>query len=124
MRKDDLHRLAATLETDGATGSHDEARLARAIGEAFAGRLPEPMTEGDPVDSTDALLDLVAIELPSWSLHLSGASATVQGRWTCAIRETGVRDDDELIGVGKAASPAQAVAAALLRVIALRRGVG
>jgi hypothetical protein len=122
MTKDDLHRLAATLEMDDAIGGEDAARLARAIGEAFPGRSLPQLPRAEVHGSTDALLDLVAGALPSWSLHLSGASATVHGRWTCTIRETGVRDDDELIGVGKAASPARAIAAALLKVIVLRRG--
>lgn len=124
MTKDDLHQLAATLELDDSTGADDAGRLMRAIGDAFPGRSLPQTPRGNAFGSTDALLALVAGELPSWSLHLSGASATVKGRWTCTIRETGVRDDDELIGVGKAASPARAVAAALLKVIALRGGAG
>jgi hypothetical protein len=67
------------------------------------------------------VLCLLAEALPSWSVHISGSSATVAGRWTCTIRETGVRDDDELIGVGKSATLSGAVAAALLKVIGMRR---
>jgi hypothetical protein len=125
MTKDDLHRLAAMLEIGDTLGGEDAARLARTVGDAFPGRLLLPQApDADVFGSTDALLGLVAETLPSWSLHLSGASATIHGRWTCTIRETGVRDDDELIGVGKAASAARAVAAALLKVIALRGGAG
>ncbi len=74
--------------------------------------------------SSDALLDLVAEALPSWSLHITGHSASVAGRWTCTIREIGVRDDDELIGVGKAETLPHALLAALLKVVELRGGGG
>jgi hypothetical protein len=124
MTKDDLHRLAAEIETDQIVGRAGAGRLADAISAAFPDRPLWQAARTEVFGSTDALLAVVAEALPSWSVHLSGASATVRGRWTCTIRETGVRDDDELIGVGKAGSPAQAITAALLNVIALRRGQG
>jgi hypothetical protein len=122
MTKDDLHRLAATLEKDGVIGGEDTDRLAGAIDRAFSDRPKPGNVDADAFGSTDALLALVADALPTWSLHLGGSSATVHGRWTCTIRETGVRDDDELIGVGKSPTAAGAVMAALLKVIALRGG--
>lgn len=124
MTKDELHRLAASLEADDAVGSEEAARLARMISTAFPDRPLWQAAQAGVFGSTDALLALVAEALPSWSVHLSGASAIMRGRWTCTIRETGVRDDDELIGVGKAGSPAGAISAALLKVMALRRGEG
>lgn len=121
MTTDDILRLAANVEADAAA-AQDLSRIAGAITAAFPGRPLWQTARAEVFGSTDALLALVAEALPSWSVHLSGASATVRGRWTCTIRETGVRDDDELIGVGKAATAAGAVTAALLKVIALRGG--
>lgn len=122
MTKDDLHRLAATLERDGVIGSEDADRLAGAIGHAFSDRPMLRTLGAEAFGSSDALLELVAAALPNWSLHLGGSSATVHGRWTCTIRETGVRDDDELIGVGKSPTAAGAITTALLKVMALRGG--
>jgi hypothetical protein len=124
MTKDDLHHLAATLEKDGVIGGENAARLAGAIAASFQGSPMARAARADTFGSTDALLDLVAEALPSWSLHLGGSSATVQGRWTCTIRETGVRDDDELIGVGKSPTAAGAIMAALLKIMVLRGGAG
>jgi hypothetical protein len=122
MTNEDIHRLATSVEADGTSAPDEMNRIAGAISAAFPGRPLWQSAQAEVLGSTDALLALVAEALPSWSVHLGGASATVRGRWTCTIRETGVRDDDELIGVGKAASPAKAITAALLKVIALRAG--
>jgi hypothetical protein len=124
MTKTELHRLADRLEGDGPLEPSEAAQAAALIDAACPDR---PVWRGarlDTLGSTDAMLCLVAEALPSWSVHLGGSSAQVSGRWTCTIRETGVRDDDEAIGVGQAATAADAVAAALLKVLGMRRGAG
>jgi hypothetical protein len=124
MTKEELHALAGRLEGGKAPGADDAGRIAAAIGAAFPDRPVWRGAELRALGSTDAVLGLVAEALPSWSVHVSGHSAASAGRWTCTIRETGVRDDDELIGVGKAATLPDAVTAALLRIIALREPSG
>ena len=120
MPSQELQALAARLEA----GENPGAEMAERVTALLAAAAPDrPLWRGAAaaaLGSTDAALGLLAEALPSWSVHISGSSATVAGRWTCTIRETGVRDDDELIGVGKAATLAGAVAAALLKVIAMR----
>jgi hypothetical protein len=121
MTNDELRRLADRLEGESVLDPETAARIAALIDAAFPGRSPGDGTQA-ALGSTDGVLGLLAEALPSWSVHITGHSATVAGRWTCTIRETGVRDDDELIGVGKAGRLSHAATAALLQVIALRAG--
>ena len=122
MRKEEIHGLADRLERDEALDADARVRVAALIGEAFPDRPLWRSAQDEALASTDGMLNLLAEAFPSWSVHITGHSATVTGRWTCTIRETGVRDDDELIGVGKAGTLSNAVAAALLKVIELRKG--
>jgi hypothetical protein len=121
MTKDQLHDLAARLERGEVPDRAERDRIVGMIAGAFPDRPVRPDAGGEALASTDAVLRLVAEALPSWSVHATGHSASAAGRWTCTIRETGVRDDDELIGVGKAATLASAAMAAFLKIIALRR---
>jgi len=120
MTKEELHSLAARLESGEGPEPEEARRIARLIVAAFPNRPVWRGSQADALGSTDAMLCLVAEALPSWSVHVTGHSASAAGRWTCTIRETGVRDDDELIGVGKADTLPHAVAAALLKIIELR----
>jgi hypothetical protein len=121
MTKEELHALAARFEAGETPDRETAARIADLLERAVPDRPLWRGAQGEALGSTDAVLCLLAEALPSWSVHISGSSATVAGRWTCTIRETGVRDDDELIGVGKSATLSGAVAAALLKVIGMRR---
>ena len=58
--------------------------------------------------------------LPGWEIDLRNASAGLGGSWTCALREGTARDDDQIIGIGKAQTLSLAMVAALLRVAARR----
>ncbi len=123
MTQDELRELVDRLEKDAAPDAATQAEVAGLIAAAFPDRLRHG-AQAEALGSTDGVLDVLAEALPSWTVHITGQSATVAGRWTCTIRETGVRDDDELIGVGKAATLANAAAAALLKIIALRGRTG
>ncbi len=120
MTKDELHALAARLEGGEGPNEAEAGRIADLMGAAFPDRPVWRGARAVALGSTDAALGLLAEALPSWSVHITGHSATAVGRWTCTIRETGVRDDDELIGVGKADTLPNAVTVALLKIIELR----
>ena len=120
MTKEELHALAARLEGGEGLDPEGAGRVAGLIGAAFPNRPVWQSSHAVALHSTDAVPCLVAEALPSWSVHVTGHSARAAGRWTCTIRETGVRDDDELIGVGKADTLPYAVMVALLKVIELR----
>ena len=66
--------------------------------------------------STDGALALAEAVLPGWRVDLEGHARTPDGRWTCSLRASGARDDDEVIGIGHAATPALAILGALIRV--------
>lgn len=71
-------------------------------------------------DVTDHALALVKSVLPGWSVTLEGAALEHGARWTCTLRRSGTRDDEEVIGVGRAASPPLSIVAALLKVQLIR----
>lgn len=66
--------------------------------------------------STDGALALAERILPGWRVDLEGHARTPDGRWTCSLRASGARDDDEVIGIGHAPNPALAILGALIRV--------
>jgi hypothetical protein len=124
MTKEELQTLATRLEAGDGLTRVDASRVADLIGAAFSDRPVWRTGQIEALASTDAVLSLLAEALPSWSVHITGHSASATGRWTCTIRETGVRDDDELIGVGKAEVLPNAVTAAILKIIGLRGAAG
>jgi len=73
----------------------------------------------DVVSSFDKALTLIGQSLPGWGVALDGTAAA-GGAWTCTLRDTGLRDDDEVIGIGRAATPPLAMVLALLRVLIIR----
>lgn len=73
---------------------------------------------------TEDALALVAAVLPGWQIALNGHARTGDGRWTCTLRESGARDDDEQIGTARAPTPALALSGALLAALARAERVG
>lgn len=118
----DADKLIERLESQPGLPESDVADIAALIRRAFPDREVFAQAMRGALGSSDAILALLAEALPSWSVHVTGHSASVAGRWTCTVRETGVRDDDELIGVGKAETLPHAILAALLKVVELRSG--
>lgn len=116
----DLGTLILRLEGEPGLPDDEVAHIVDIVEGAFPGRRTFAEARRRALGTSDELLRLVAEALPTWSIHITGHSVSVAGRWTCTIRETGVRDDDELIGVGKAETLPQAILAALLKIIDLR----
>lgn len=73
----------------------------------------------DVVTSMDKALELIGQSLPGWGVAIEGTVA-IGGAWTCTLRDTGLRDDDEVIGIGTAATPPLAMVLALLQVLIIR----
>lgn len=73
----------------------------------------------DVVTSLDKALDLIGQILPGWGAAIEGTVA-VGGAWTCTLRDAGLRDDDEVIGMGHAATAPLAMILALLQVLIIR----
>lgn len=71
----------------------------------------------DLTTSLDAALQLIVRTLPGWAITLEGSAHSPEGGWSCMLRRSGLRDDEEVIGVGRAATAPVAVVVALLRVM-------
>jgi hypothetical protein len=78
-----------------------------------------PAFDPDLTASFDKALFLIAQVLPGWGVGLDG-TAVAGGTWTCRLRATGLRDDDELIGIGAAETAPVAMIVALLQVLISR----
>lgn len=83
--------------------------------QATAGLLPDSV-----VTSTDAMVALVVAAMPGWYFSIHGRARPGAESWRCSLRRSDVLDDDEVLGTGEAPGLSQAVAAAVLRVAALR----
>jgi hypothetical protein len=118
MNRDQIQPLADRIE--GAASL--ELELAVATLEGLRAALPQAGPDLRPgvVESTDAALHLVTRLVPDWSVALSGTAHEPDGRWKCTLRPSGARDDEEVIGIGRAPTPPLALIAALLRVTIAR----
>lgn len=122
MNPEKLEKIAVAVE-NGSVGDPD---LVKGLLEALQAVFPATGSaeiDANVLVSADAALALAARTLPGWEIDLQNTSAGT-GKWTCAVREGTVRDDDHLIGIGKSGSLALAILSALLLVMARRtRGV-
>jgi hypothetical protein len=120
MNHDDLARLADGIENASA-GDPDAVRdMLAGLKAAFAEHAAARSIDAAVLVSGDAALDLIQSVLPDWTVSLKGKAHLPDGHWTCTLRESTSRDDDELLGVGKGRTPPLAMTAALLRVAARR----
>ncbi len=118
MKPDKLDEIAANVKNVSAGDPEQVKQILQALKEVFP-------AEADRIDagvlvSTDAALTLAEHVLPGWEIDLRNASAGLGGNWNCAMREGTARDDDQLIGIGKAQTIPLAVVCALLQVAARR----
>jgi len=79
-----------------------------------------PVFDPDLAVSTDKAFALITESLPNWAISLEGTAQTTDGRWTCTLRESGLRDDVEVIGIGHAPTAPLAMIVAYLRVMISR----
>lgn len=108
------HRLANAAPGDLAVVAYDGLVLALQQTDLA------PRLDPNLAVSFDKALALIGQTLPNWSFTLQGTVAAVGGTWTCTLRESGLRDDLEVIGFGTAAAPPLAMIVALLRVLLIR----
>lgn len=117
MNPNQLQDLAGRIEA----APEFDTDLAEAVLEGLRTALPEASADlgSGVVESTDAALRVVVATLPAWSIALEG-TASDRGRWACTLRRSGARDDEEVIGIGRAPTPPLALIVALLRVVIAR----
>ncbi len=118
MHNDRLEALAERVE--GAPGPDVGLAIETLTGLRTA--LPESSSDlrAGVVESTDLALQLVTRKLPNWSIALDGTAREPDGHWTCTLRPSGVRDDEEVIGLGRGPTAPLALLVALLRVLAIQ----
>jgi hypothetical protein len=88
------------------------------LGAVDAALSPDRPTDVSALVSTEAALGAVDRVLPGWRITLDRSS-----RWRCTLRESTSRDDDELLGIAVAMTPAIALLAAAIAV-SVRRDCG
>ncbi len=120
MEHDLLKDLLETIENADRLDPDLEVAVLDGMNAAFPGKAIWAAHQPSPLEATDEVLRLVDIVLPNWSISLTGLANETDGRWTCTLREIGVLDNDEIIGVGKAPSISLAIIAAVLKVAILR----
>lgn len=114
------NRLAELQDRLATTAAGDLSSLALdGLTMAWPPTVVPPPFDPDLTSSFDKALSLIADALPGWAVGLEGTAA-VGGTWTCKLRATGLRDDDELIGLGTAATAPLAMIVALLQVLISR----
>ncbi len=118
MHNDQLEALAERIE--GAP--QFDVGLAITALTGLRAALPEASSDlrAGVVESTDMAVHLVARKLPNWSIALDGTAREPDGHWTCTLRPSGVRDDEEVIGTGHGPTAPLALLVALLRVLAIQ----
>ncbi len=120
MEHDLLKGLMEKIENAERLDPELEEAVLDGMNAAFPGKAVWAAHQPSPLEATDEVLRLVDTVLPNWSISLTGLANETDGRWTCTLRETGVLDNDEIIGVGKAPSISLAIIAATLKIAILR----
>jgi hypothetical protein len=102
-----------------------EVEAALALDDALADRVQEALTDATgagieraALDRTDDVLALVSECRTGWSVSMEGVARQPNGHWTCALRQSASRDDDEYLGVGRGPTLPHALLAALLKALA------
>lgn len=117
MSKETVKRLQERAEQaqDLDEGLLHEA--AETLREVFSKAPAHPEALSEP---TEAVLHLIDRCLPGWTITLHGQATEPSGHWHCTLRESDNRDNDTVIGSGRAPTISLALLRALLKVAALR----
>jgi hypothetical protein len=114
MERRNLEEFARRLGAADWGGEETGSLLAEALAAAFPAMAEQARRLGREPADMGAMLEVVSAMFPGWTIALRGKAALPDGSWTCSLRESGVRDDDDVIGIGKAKAPTLALAAAAL----------
>lgn len=116
----DFTTLAAEVESQGAVG----AGQARDLVAALRGLFPKATIDPSTLGSTDALLHLTDRVAPGSDIHLRGMAVEPNGHWSCVIRRSDARDNDEFVASGKGPTLSAAILIATLRLIGYKAANG
>ena len=104
-----MNRVKGAAALDGALLT-DAAQVLRRV---FPD-VPVPSKSG--TQPVEAVLHLIDLALPAWSINLTGKATEPDGHWRCSLRETRGSDEIEVVGLGSGRVVALALLEALLSV--------
>ncbi|WP_424940525.1 hypothetical protein [Aliiroseovarius sp. S253] len=110
----DLVKLAQEVE---AALTLDGDLVERVIAQLFE-VLGDQRIEPKHLDSTDQILALIAAIRPGWAMSMKGAAHLPNGHWSCSLRKSDLRDNDEYLGIGRGPTLPHSLLAALLKALA------
>lgn len=113
MTQRDVEDLARRIEASATL----EGAVATEALAALSGLSPAASGAAD-LASAESALHLLDRALPGWSIRLDGKALEPNGHWSCQLRSSELRDNDEFIGHGKGPAVANALIAAMLRTLA------
>lgn len=119
MAKIELNDLILKLESAQPFGHRDKAVVVDALDGLFPDAAIWPEARAETTESADVALHVVEKTFPNWEIKLTGKANSAHGDWVCTLRNSGGRDNDEVIGIGKSPVLAHAIYAACLKLAAL-----
>ena len=114
MNGEDIRSLKDALEQAGHLDAALAARMADLMGggDAMATRLAESLEEA---------IRVAGDHFPGWAITLDGyASPRPNSSWKCTLREVRGPDDDQIVGIGTAATMRLALMAAIAHIHMMR----
>jgi len=115
MTTTELAPLIASLETSSRLDSKATADLLVALRDG----MPDPtiLPEGTQptFHSTDEVMLILDAAYPNWTIKLQGRTNDKNGHWVCSLRRSDARDNDDVIGIGRAPILAHAILLAMLK---------
>jgi hypothetical protein len=113
MTRTDILKVMERVKGAAALDSALLAEAAAAVRSVFPAVPALDTSESEPVE---AVLHMVDLALPGWSIQLTGKAMEPNGHWRCSLRETRGSDEIDVVGLGTGAVVALALLEALLSV--------
>lgn len=115
-----LEGLAERLESATANQPGLIEEVAACVSQFLPDTRSQDKVTASDLSSSDDVLHLIDVIAPGWSIRLKGKAFEPDGHWSCTLRPSETRDEDEFIGHAKGPHLANAMMGALLRVLAYR----
>jgi hypothetical protein len=113
MTRTDILKLMERVKGAAAFDGAMLAEAAEAVRSIFPAVPALAPTAAEPVE---ALLHMIDLALPGWSIQLTGKATEPNGHWRCSLRETRGSDEIDVVGIGTGPVVALALLVALLSV--------
>lgn len=115
-----VRALAERIEKADAVSAEDAGAVRSSIAALVGAETAETVGDG-AFSSSDSMLLLIDRVLPGWTITIDGVASEQDGHWVCVLRNSGGRDNDPFVGIGKAPVLSHALLSALLHVLAFMK---